>query len=176
MAKAEYNSCAGLVDDTEYTKFSELYDELQAGNKDAYQTLLDLQNLLQVNLVKRLPERNIEPFSIETKGELVDWLRKQKDCIDDEFRELITSVGGMSTGAKNASSVWKDWKAKNIEVRNERIVDMSSADKLEMLFEMVDIMHFVNNMLLGLKMTSKDLFILYCIKNKENFNRHDNGY
>lgn len=173
---AEFNQCSGLMTDEEYSTYSDMYDKLLLEGTDPTQILLNLQNDLQVNLVSKLPERNIKPEDVKTRGELVDWLRKQKDCVDDEFRELLNSIGGMSNGEKAASSVWKDWKAQNVEMRSMTVDSLSSEDKLEMLFEMIDIMHFINNMIIGMGMTAKDVFILYCLKNKENFNRHNNSY
>lgn len=45
-----------------------------------------------------------------------------------------------------------------------------------MVFEMIDIMHFVVNMLLALKIESKDLYVLYMLKNLENARRYNSGY
>jgi hypothetical protein len=82
----------------------------------------------------------------------------------------------MSNGEKAASSVWKSWKVDNVSQRNSKIEDMNPDDKLEMAFELIDIMHFVANMMLSLKLTSKDLYVLYMLKNLENARRYHSGY
>ncbi|MFP9216538.1 dUTP diphosphatase, partial [Enterococcus faecalis] len=112
----------------------------------------------------------------ETAGDVVSWMREQKDCIDDEFRELLTSLGEMSRGEKEASAVWKKWKARYIEAQEKRIDEMSPEDQLEIKFELVDIFHFVLNMFVGLGMNAEEIFKLYYLKNKHNFERQDNGY
>jgi hypothetical protein len=123
-----------------------------------------------------LPDRNIKPADIQNKGQLVDWIDRNFDAIQDEFRELKTSIGGMSNGEKAASSVWKAWKADNANQRAMTIDSMTEEDRLEMVFEMIDIMHFVVNMLLALKIESKDLYVLYMLKNLENARRYNSGY
>lgn len=170
---AEFNSCASLIKDKE--KFDEL-TSMYEGSKDPFQEIIDMQRALQTVLAQKLPERNIKPVDIKTKGQLIDWLDRNFDAIMDEFRELKTSVGGMSNGEKSASSVWKAWKADNSSQRASEIDSMSEEDRLEMVFEMIDIMHFVVNMLLALRIESKDLYVLYMLKNLENARRYNAGY
>ncbi|AZV01087.1 hypothetical protein KNU35_gp144 [Escherichia phage vB_EcoM_005] len=112
----------------------------------------------------------------EDKDPLQVMLREQKDCIDDEFRELLTSLGEMSKGEKDASAVWKKWKARYPEAQAKPISEMSPEDQLEIKFELIDIMHFVFNMAIGLNMSAEEMFKLYYLKNKHNFERQDNGY
>ncbi|AZV01088.1 nucleoside triphosphate pyrophosphohydrolase [Escherichia phage vB_EcoM_005] len=130
----------------------------------------------QWELLEDKPEYNRHPDDLATAGEVVDWLRNQKDYIDDEFRELLTSLGGMSNGEKDASAVWKPWKAQHAERRETLINDLSPEDQLEIKFEMIDILHFVLNMFQGLGLTAEEIFKLYYLKNKHNFERQDNGY
>lgn len=170
---AEFNSCASLIKDKE--KFDELSNMFEA-SKDPFQDIIDMQRTLQTVLAQKLPDRNIKPADIQTKGQLVDWIDRNFDAIMDEFRELKTSIGGMSNGEKAASSVWKAWKADNANQRASTIDSMSEEDRLEMVFEMIDIMHFVVNMLLALKIESKDLYVLYMLKNLENARRYNSGY
>ena len=132
---AEFNSCASLIKDK--SKLDELTD-MYAKSLDPFQEILDMQKMLQSMLADKLPDRNIHPDDITTKGQLVDWLDKNFDAMMDEFRELKTSIGGMSNGEKAASSVWKSWKSDNINQRNSAIDSMSEEDRLEMSFELVD--------------------------------------
>ncbi|WWS25327.1 hypothetical protein vBKpnAMK6_00383 [Klebsiella phage vB_Kpn_AM_K6] len=106
----------------------------------------------------------------------MQWLRNQKDYIDDEFRELLTSLGGMSNGEKAASAVWKPWKADHVKMQETYIKDLSDKDQLEIKFEMIDILHFVLNMFMALGLDSEEIFKLYYLKNAENFARQDSGY
>jgi hypothetical protein len=172
----EFNSCSNLVDKDSYYEISKLYDDLLKSGKDPFTEMLGLQTMLQKELNTKLPLHNPDPTKLETLGEKLYWLRRNKDSIDDEFRELVTSLGGMSKGEKDASAVWKPWKSKHDELQNMKFSDHIDSDKLEILFEMVDIWHFVLSMFIGLDMTAKDVFILYFLKNKENLNRYENNY
>ena len=82
----------------------------------------------------------------------------------------------MSNGEKSASAVWKKWKSNHGTMQSEKLDDMSQEDKLELMFECIDIWHFVMNLFLGLKLDSKDIYTLYMLKNFENLNRYNNGY
>ena len=42
--------------------------------------------------------------------------------------------------------------------------------------EIIDALHFFNNMLLALGLDEKQIFEYYYLKNRENFNRYQNGY
>ncbi|QHR70776.1 dCTPase [Escherichia phage CLB_P2] len=172
---AHFNECSQLIagaDKAEEAYFNALIHE----DKDPLQVMLDMQKSLQVRLATEKSEFNTNPDELATAGQVVDWLRNQKDYIDDEFRELLTSLGGMSNGEKAASSVWKPWKAQHAEFRNRRIDELSPEDQLEIKFEMIDILHFVLNMFQGLGLTAEEIFKLYYLKNAENFARQDRGY
>jgi hypothetical protein len=82
----------------------------------------------------------------------------------------------MSNGEKDASGVWKAWKANNLEKRSTLIKDLSPEDQLEVKFELIDMAHFFLNMFVALGMDSQEIFELYFLKNKENFDRQNNGY
>lgn len=68
------------------------------------------------------------------------------------------------------------WKSDHYTIRSELISDMSKEDKLEMLFEFIDQLHFIYNIALALKLTSKDIYTLYMLKNFENLKRYEEGY
>src|SRR5699024_2310390 len=166
--------CSGLiagVDKAEEAYFNALIHE----DKDPLQVMLDMQKSLQVRLANDR-EYCYHPDKLATAGDVVAWMREQKDCIDDEFRELLTSLGEMSKGEKDASAVWKKWKARYQEAQAKPISEMSPEDQLEIKFELIDIMHFVFNMAIGLNMSAEEIFKLYYLKNKANFERQDNGY
>ena len=171
---AHFNQCSQLVDGIEAAQNEA--ESIRSNGEQYLDSMLSMQRALQTKLATEKPERNAHPGKLATAGEVVDWMRKQKDCIDDEFRELLTSLGGMSNGEKDASGVWKAWKANNLEKRATLIKDLSPEDQLEIKFEFVDIMHFILNMSIALGMDSQELFELYFLKNKENFDRQNNGY
>lgn len=171
---AHFNECSQLiagVDKAEEAYFNALIHE----DKDPLQVMLDMQKSLQVRLANDR-EYCYHPDKLSTAGDVVAWMREQKDCIDDEFRELLTSLGEMSKGEKDASAVWKKWKARYPEAQAKPISEMSPEDQLEIKFELIDIMHFVFNMAIGLNMSAEEMFKLYYLKNAENFARQDRGY
>lgn len=171
---AHFNECSQLiagVDKAEEAYFNTLIHE----DKDPLQVMLDMQKSLQVRLANDR-EYCYHPDKLATAGDVVAWMREQKDCIDDEFRELLTSLGEMSKGEKDASAVWKKWKARYTEAQAKPISEMSPEDQLEIKFELIDIMHFVFNMAIGLNMSAEEIFKLYYLKNKANFERQDHGY
>ena len=170
---AHFNECSGLIEGVDEAK--ECYEGIKAHSHDPLQVMLDMQKSLQTRLAN---DRDYcyHPDKLSTAGDVVDWMREQKDCIDDEFRELLTSLGEMSRGDKDASAVWKKWKVRYQEAQSKNISDMSDADQLEIKFEMIDILHFVLNMFIGLGLDYEEIFKLYYLKNAENFKRQDNGY
>lgn len=166
---AEQNTCAGLVKDQDRV---EAIKGKMANSKNPLQDMLNMQEWLQDVLADKLPESNIKPSEIVNKGQMVDWVDGNFDAILDEYRELKTSIGGMSRGEKNASAVWKRWKSDHLDIQHERIVDMSEDDKMEMIMEVIDIYHFVLNIFLGMGMDAEDIYLMYMLKNYENYERY----
>lgn len=171
---AHFNECAQLIEGVDIAEAR--YAGAMKHKQDPLQIMLDMQKSLQVRLAEDKPQWNMHPDNLETAGQVLSWLQTQKDCVDDEFRELVTSLGEMHRGDKDASAVWKKWKARHGEAQEKRICDMSQEDQLEIKFEMIDILHFMLNMFMALGMDSEEIFKLYFLKNKENFDRQDNAY
>lgn len=169
-----FNECSHLIEGV--GKATAEYDYAVHNATDPLQIMLDMQRSLQTRLAIDKPGTNAHPDELAQAGDIVDWLRNQKDYIDDEFRELLTSLGGMSNGEKAASAVWKPWKSDHVAKQETYIKDLSDKDQLEIKFEMIDILHFVLNMFIGLGMNAEEIFKLYYLKNAENFARQDNGY
>ena len=46
----------------------------------------------------------------------------------------------------------------------------------ELKFEVIDMWHFFMNMMLGLRISSRELFTYYYYKNLENIRRYNSGY
>jgi dimeric dUTPase (all-alpha-NTP-PPase superfamily) len=53
---------------------------------------------------------------------------------------------------------------------------MSERDKKELKMELIDIQHFLFNMMLAIGMTEQELMNFYFSKNKHNRERQKNGY
>ena len=173
---AQFNACAQLVTDEATQQARNAAEGLRSNGEQYLDTMMAMQRSLQVKLAKEKPEMNQCPNNIETAGQAVDWMRSQWDSMGDEFRELLTSFGGMSNGESAATSVWKAWRAKNLDMRNTKLDDLSESDRREVFFEIIDLWHFFLNMNIALGLTSEDIFEGYYIKNAENFARQDRGY
>lgn len=173
---AHFNQCSQLATDESYKKAEDDYLLTLGHGGNPLDVMISMQKSLQSKLAEDKPKMNQHPDDLDTAGKIVDWMRIQKDCIDDEFRELLTSLGGMSSGEKDASGVWKAWKSNNLEKRNTKISDLSDEDQLEIKFEFIDIVHFVLNMALALGLDAKEIYKLYYLKNAENFKRQENNY
>jgi len=136
----------------------------------SFQDMLDLQRNLQIDLAARLPLSNIDPTMIESKGELKEWFRDNRDAISDEFTELIEAIGG------NNSAIWKKWKSDHVSLGAEKWQDLNENEMLELKYEAIDIMHFVNNIFIALRMDAAEIGRMYAAKNTENLRRYKTKY
>lgn len=144
---------------------------LEVSDKEfSFQDMLNLQRNLQIDLATRLPESNINPFNIKTKGQMRDWMKNQRDAINDEFKELIEAVGNQN------NAIWKTWKAGHVKLSNENWKDLTEEEMLELKYEAIDIMHFVNNIFVALQMDAKEIGQMYAAKNAENLRRYNDNY
>lgn len=172
---AEFNSCSHLVDETA-KEAAEIYDRLLSEGKDPSQYMLDMQRSLQVQLSYTYPDRAKDPDELKTVGEVYDWVRDQKTAIDDEFSELISAIPGTNLPEKVRTSVWKKWKSGYNDIRNKPMSELTDDETNELLFERIDLTHFEMNIDLALKLTAKQKFIMYVLKNLENVRRYNTGY
>ena len=171
---AEFNSCSHLLNNID--EATKKYNEIKSSNGSALNEMLKMQNQLQVNLKEKLG-RTIPPDELKTKGELVDFLFDQKRAFDDEFMELIHSIAGSNKSDKEQTSIWKKWKSDYTKLRSEDINEGLTEEEIhEKNMESIDMIHFVFNMLLALGLDEKQIFEYYYLKNRENFNRYQNGY
>ena len=172
---AEFNSCAKLIDDDKIKECNKLYEDLLSKGKDPLEVMLDAQNSLQEHLSKTV-EGNKCPDDLSKIGEIYDWLRDNKIALDDEFREVVDALPGMNLPEKDRSALWKKWKANHLKLREKDISELESNELKELKFELIDMWHFFMNMMLGLKISSKELFIYYYYKNLENIRRYNSKY
>lgn len=174
---SEFNSCAALLSEENLKEASSVYQEIKNVGESPFDYLLKLQNRLQVNLEAQYPGRTVAPLNIKTKGELAQFLMDQKQAFDDEFQELLLSVAGTNKSAKDQTTIWKKWKSGYESLRAEGVNEGLDENEIhEKNFELCDLSHFFFNMILALGLTEKELFEYYYVKNKENFNRYQNGY
>ncbi len=172
---AEFNSCASLINDEKIKECNKLYEDLLSKGKDPLEVMLNAQNSLQEHLSETV-EGNKCPDDLSKIGEIYDWLRDNKIALDDEFREVVDALPGMNLPEKDRSALWKKWKANHLKLREKDISELESNELKELKFELIDMWHFFMNMMLGLKISSKELFIYYYYKNLENIRRYNSKY
>lgn len=180
MSTAEFNECADLIDNETVLELGAEYDSRVGnevfGQESPFQMMMNMQNDLQA-LYASKHKRQPPPHDVKTKGELIDFLKDQKEAFDDEFRELIEAVHGMSRPASERSSGWKKWKSNYDVIRAEGVNEnLTDDDKVEVKFEGIDMFHFFMNIMLVLRLDEREMFILYNLKNRENYNRQIKGY
>ena len=76
-------------------------------------------------------------------------------CCQDELMEIMNWLP------------WKHWK------KHKKV---TKKDVVEIKFEIIDLLHFVLNLMLLWNMDAKEVFQIYCTKNKENIDRQKRGY
>lgn len=172
---AEFNSCANLINDEKIKECNKLYEDLLSKGKDPLEYMLNAQNSLQVHLSETV-EGNKCPDDLSKIGEIYDWLRDNKIALDDEFREVVDALPGMNLPEKERSALWKKWKANHLKLREKDISELEPNELKELKFELIDMWHFFMNMMLGLRISSKELFTYYYYKNLENLRRYNSKY
>lgn len=172
---AEFNSCANLINDEKIKECNKLYEDLLSKGKDPLEYMLNAQNSLQVHLSETV-EGNKCPDDLSKIGEIYDWLRDNKIALDDEFREVVDALPGMNLPEKERSALWKKWKANHLKLREKDISELETNELKELKFELIDMWHFFMNMMLGLRISSKELFTYYYYKNLENIRRYNSKY
>lgn len=172
---SEFNSCSSLLKNQSIEKAKLEYERDLVAGKNPMDSIFEMQKSLQDKLADslgRIPR--IE--DIKTKGQLYDWMEDQKQAFDDEFKEMIDAIAGMEKPEKDRSAIWKKWKAKYNEIRNEPISSLSDFEQKELLFELADMQIFYMNMMLALNVSPKDMYILLYHKIAENFARQERNY
>jgi hypothetical protein len=172
---AEFNSCANLINDEKIKECNKLYEDLLSKGKDPLEYMLNAQNSLQIHLSETV-EGNKCPDDLSKIGEIYDWLRDNKIALDDEFREVVDALPGMNLPEKERSALWKKWKSNHLKLREKDISELEPNELKELKFELIDMWHFFMNMMLGLRISSKELFTYYYYKNLENIRRYNSKY
>lgn len=140
------NKCAHLFDDNIKRLDNPLVD------------MFKMQASLQKKLA--LTGRAVD-YDTASYKEKVDDITKQWRNMNMEMTELLERLP------------WKDWKTYSPEA----LAGFTSEEqRMETLFEYVDVLHFFMNVGLALGVDGDMLEKLYIIKNKENFDRQARGY
>lgn len=136
-------------------------------------TLADVMNL-QKNIQETVYGFDFEKMqagSLKEMREFWDW---NYHAIQDELREAFDALGGVKDGIGNG--VWKPWKKSHKQITELTYNGMSENDKKELKMELIDMQHFLFNMMLSVGMTPEEFFNYYYSKNKENRERQKRGY
>lgn len=104
-----------------------------------------------MGMQKRFGSRFVK-FGKLTMREKEKWTKEFVLCCYDELSEIINWVN------------WKHWKKKK------------SVNKLEVKYEIIDLLHFLLSLMLVWDMTPNEVFSMYIAKNRENHNRQKRGY
>jgi hypothetical protein len=156
---ANYQQCSHLEIKDEYSK--------------SQNTLADLYNL-QKDIQENVYNYNFNELrngTLEDFRRFFDW---NFHSISDELREVFDALGGINDGIGNA--IWKPWKKDHHKIKTMSFNDLSEDDKKELKMELIDIQHFLFNMMLACDMKPEEIFNYYMAKNEENRNRQKNNY
>ena len=137
-------------------------------------TLADLFNLQKdiQETVYKYDFAALQNGPLSEMREFFDW---NYHAIQDELRETFNALGGINDGIGNG--VWKPWKkAYREQAPNMTYASMSDRDKKELKMELIDMQHFLFNLMLAAGMTPEELMNYYFAKNKENVERQKRGY
>jgi hypothetical protein len=155
-----FNPCSHLEIEDHYSK--------------SLNTLSDIYNL-QKDIQEKVYGYNFEKMrelDLLSFRQFFDW---NYHAIQDELREVFEALGGVNQGIGNA--VWKPWKANHYnKAPHMKFSDMSESDLKELKMELIDIQHFLFNMMLAVGLTPEELYNYYFSKNKENRERQKRGY
>ena len=132
--------------------------------------MYNLQKDIQENVYgydfKKLRKGSLEDFR-----RFFDW---NYHAIQDELREVFNALGGMHDGIQ--SGVWKPWKSSHKKELHKMSYDkLSDRDKKELKMELIDIQHFIFNLMISCDMTPEELMNYYYSKNIENRRRNSTG-
>lgn len=145
---------------------------IEDGYKTSTDTLGDLFNL-QKTIQTEVYNYNFEEL-MNNNAKLLEFWKWNNIAIQSEVMEAFDALGGIKDGVGNAA--WKPWKAKNKDFLNGKLSDLTPSDLKELKMELIDIQHFLFNLMLSVGMTSEEIYNFYLAKNKENIERQKRNY
>jgi hypothetical protein len=154
------NECKDLLVENDYVKSTNHLDKLMTLQKNTQEGVYGYD------------------FSNMTLGEIKDFWLWNTRAIDDEISEAYDALGGVSNDGVNSigNAVWKPWKSNHKKAYEMKISDLSEDDQKELKMELVDIQHFIFNLMISVGMQPEELYNYYISKNKENIRRQENNY
>ncbi len=154
------NSCAHLD-----------VEDVFSGSENTLSDLYNLQKDIQEN-VYGYDFESLRSKPLTEMRQFFDW---NYHAIQDELRETFDALGGIKDGIGNG--VWKPWKkAYKEKAPNMTFNSLSDDDKKELQMELIDIQHFLFNLMIATGLTAKDLMNMYFAKNQENRRRQETNY
>ena len=115
-------------------------------------TMMEMQRNLQARLGTNFADLN--------EVERAQFMRNHRGYLEDELAEALYEMPNYK--------LWKDYSNMSPEACE------GAWQKVRM--ELIDAFHFFMNLLLCAGMTAEEVFSMYTMKNKENFERQDRGY
>lgn len=146
--------------------------EIEDNYSTSTNTLADLM-MLQKEIQENVYGYDFKQLQSNMK-ELVDFWKWNQLAIQSEIMEAFDALGGIKDGVGSAS--WKPWKKENKNMINKSLSNLSDGDLKELKMELIDIQHFLFNLMLSVGMTPQEVFNYYYSKNKENIERQKRGY
>ena len=158
--KQNFNECAHLG-------VPDVHKEVVATGGDTLANLMKLQKDIQ---------ENVYGYDFNAMREKISSLKQFYDmnyhAIQDELREVFQAI----TGIHSFPNAWKPWKSTHKEAMERKWDDLTEDEKKEFRMELVDLQHFLFNMMIAVDMTPEMLFNYYHSKNQENKDRQVRGY
>jgi hypothetical protein len=126
----------------------------------AIQTMLDHQMSLLVNICEKKHINGLYLAATqdnETCPEVkVKWVLEMISCMSNELEELRDALP------------WKHWKTYSEDHFMKQLPEIK--------YEVIDLLHFLLEMMLILRIDGKEMMQLYTSKNQQNKDRQANGY
>jgi NTP pyrophosphatase (non-canonical NTP hydrolase) len=153
-----FQQCSHLLIEDSYKK-----------SENTLKDLIDLQKTIQSDVYGYDFEQMRDKMS-----KLVDFWKWNQLAIQSELMEAFDALGGIQDGIGNA--VWKPWKKKHQDVQDMKLSDLSERDLKDLKMELIDIQHFLFNLMISVGMDAEEIFNYYVAKNQENIERQKRGY
>lgn len=159
-----------------YEEIEKIYANILSQGKDPFEIIHKMQKENQKKFYTCNKGFDKDPEKLETIGEKYDFIRDNKTALDDEFREVVDALPGMSGTYKERSALWKKWMLSHNSIRSKTFKDLTPDEILNIKQEYIDMMIFMINMSYALEVSSKELFILLYMKCQKNLQRLENKY
>jgi NTP pyrophosphatase (non-canonical NTP hydrolase) len=155
---SDFQHCSHLLVEDSYNK-----------SKNTLKDLVDLQKNIQTEVYGY----DFDEMQKRMSGILEFW-KWNHLAIQSELMEAFDALGGIQDGIGNG--VWKPWKKSHSKIKDIALSDLSERDLKDLKMELIDIQHFLFNLMISVGMDAEEIFNYYVAKNKENIDRQHRGY